>query len=86
MADTFSKKKRSGIMSKIRSSGTKPAAAEAAAYLYGLSREEADYVLGTFPIVKREDEARFDRYRTRDLVLAYIAAYAAGNLDAWVKG
>ena len=53
--------------------------------LYGLDREEADYVLSTFPIVKRQDEARFGRFRTCDLILAYIAAYNAGNLDAWVK-
>ena len=28
-------------------------------HLYGLSREDAEYVLGTFPIVRREDEAEF---------------------------
>ena len=54
--------------------------------LYGLGRDEAEYVLSTFPIVKRQDEAAFGRYRTRDLILAYIAAYNAGNLDALVKG
>jgi hypothetical protein len=53
--------------------------------LYGLDRDEADYVLSTFPIVKRQDEAAFGRYRSRDLILAYMAAYAAGNLDAWAK-
>lgn len=55
--------------------------------LYGLDREEADYALSTFPIVKRQDEAAFGgRYRTRDLILAYMNAYAAGNLDAWARG
>ena len=34
--------------------------------LYGLSREDADYILSTFPIVRREDEAAFGTYRTRD--------------------
>jgi hypothetical protein len=53
--------------------------------LYGLDRDEAAYVLSTFPIVQRQDEAAFGRYRTRDLILGYIAAYNAGNLDAWVK-
>ena len=31
-------------------------------HLYGLSREDAGYVLNTFPIVRREDEAAFGRY------------------------
>ena len=47
--------------------------------LYGLSREDAAYVLETFPIVRREDEAAFGSYRTRDLVLAYMNALAAGD-------
>ena len=53
-------------------------------HLYGLSREDADYVLGTFPIVRREDEAEFGRYRTRDLVLAYMSALAAGDTETVV--
>jgi len=43
-------------------------------------------VLSTFPIVRRHDEERFGRYRTRDLILAYYNAYAAGDMGAWVKG
>ena len=39
-------------------------------HLYGLSRDDAGYVMDTFPIVRREDMAAFGRYRTRDLVLA----------------
>ena len=53
-------------------------------HLYGLGREDADYVLGTFPIVRREDEARFGFYRTRDLVLAYMNALAAGDTETVV--
>ena len=53
-------------------------------HLYGLSREDADYVLGTFPIVRREDEAEFGSYRTRDLVLAYMSALAAGDTETVV--
>ena len=30
-------------------------------HLYGLSRDDADYILSTFPIVRREDEAAFGR-------------------------
>lgn len=47
--------------------------------LYGLSREEAAYVLDTFPIVREQDEARFGRYRTKELVLGYMNALAAGD-------
>ena len=53
-------------------------------HLYGLSREEADYVLGTFPIVRREDEAQSGSYRTRDLILAYMNALEAGDTETVV--
>jgi len=53
-------------------------------HLYGLGREDAAYILETFPIVKRHDEERFGRYRTRDLILHYWSAYAAGDMSAWV--
>ena len=39
-------------------------------HLYGLTREDAGYVMDTFPIVRREDEKEFGRYRTKALVLA----------------
>ena len=54
-------------------------------HLYGLSRDDADYILSTFPIVRREDEAEFGRYRTRDLILAYMNALAAGDTDTVVS-
>ena len=54
-------------------------------HLYGLSREDADYVLETFPIVRREDVARFGTYRTRDLILAYMNALAAGDTETVVS-
>ena len=53
-------------------------------HLYGLSREEASYVLDTFPIVRKQDEAAFGRYRTRDLILAYMSALAAGDTKTQV--
>jgi hypothetical protein len=34
-----------------------------------LSREELAYILETFPIVKRKDEAQYGEYRTKRLVL-----------------
>ena len=54
-------------------------------HLYGLSREDAGYVLDTFPIVRRQDEAQFGSYRTRDLILAYMNALAAGDMDIVVS-
>ena len=53
-------------------------------HLYGLGRDDAGYVLGTFPIVRRQDEAQFGRYRTRDLILAYMNALSAGDAETVV--
>ena len=55
-------------------------------HLYKLTRDEAGEIMDTFPIVKRQDEARHATFRTKELILAYYNAYAAGNMDAWVKG
>ena len=54
-------------------------------HLYGLDREDAEYVLGTFPIVRKQDEAAFGSYRTRDLVLAYMNALDAGDTETVVS-
>ena len=61
-------------------------------HLYGLSREDAGYVLNTFPIVRQKDEAAtvsehgtgFGYYHTRDLILAYMNALAAGDTETVV--
>ena len=53
-------------------------------HLYGLTKEDAEYVLDTFPIVRKEDEAAFGRYRTRDLILAYMNALSAGDTETQV--
>ena len=55
-------------------------------HLYGISREDADYILSTFPIIKREDEKEFKTYRTRDLVLGYMNALEAGDTESKVAG
>ncbi len=54
-------------------------------HLYGLSREDADYVLSTFPIVRRHDEDEFGKYRTRDMILAYMNALTAGDTTTRVQ-
>jgi hypothetical protein len=38
-------------------------------HLYGVSAEDTDYILETFPIVKRKDGTRFGEYRTKRLIL-----------------
>ena len=48
--------------------------------LSGLIREDAGYVMGTFPMVWRQDEAAFGGYRTRDMALAYINALSAEDV------
>lgn len=49
-------------------------------HLYGLSRDDAAYILGTFPIVREHDEKAHGRYLTKELILAYMNAVAAGDL------
>ncbi|MFF0468301.1 Eco57I restriction-modification methylase domain-containing protein [Micromonospora zamorensis] len=39
-------------------------------HLYGISRDDVDYIMETFPIVKRKDEAKYGTYRTKELILA----------------
>jgi hypothetical protein len=51
-------------------------------HLYGLAREEVDYVMDTFPIVRRRDEQRHGEYRTKHLILdRYDAMARAGGAD-----
>ena len=51
-------------------------------HLYGLGRDDAAYILSTFPIIQRQDQAAFNRYRTKDLILAYMNALAAGDVTS----
>ena len=53
--------------------------------LYGIPRVDAGYVLQTFPVVRRVEEAKFGRCQTRDLVLAYMSALAAGDTQSRVR-
>ena len=48
-------------------------------HLYGLTRDAAAYILSTFPIIQRHDQAQFGHYRTKALILAYMNALAAGD-------
>ena len=45
-------------------------------HLYGISRDDAAYVLDTFPIVRRKDEQQTGEYRTRRIILEIYDAMA----------
>jgi hypothetical protein len=38
-------------------------------HLYGIVYDDVDYIMETFPIVKRKDEAEFGEYRTKRVIL-----------------
>jgi hypothetical protein len=37
-------------------------------HLYGIPRDDADYIMDTFPIVKRKDQDHFGEYRTKRVI------------------
>ena len=45
-------------------------------HLYGIERDDLDYIMETFPIVKRKDEQRYGSFRTKELILAVYDAMA----------
>jgi hypothetical protein len=53
-------------------------------HLYGLSRDDTDYVMGTFPIVRKHDEKAHGEYRTKRVILeiydAMAEAMRSGNV------
>lgn len=53
--------------------------------LYGISEKDASYIMDTFPIVLRHDNAAFGAYRTKDLILSYMRAVKADDLDSIVN-
>jgi hypothetical protein len=38
-------------------------------HLYGIERDDVDYILDTFPIVRRKDEDEYGEYRTKRVIL-----------------
>ncbi|TBR09880.1 MAG: hypothetical protein EPO47_04860 [Rugosibacter sp.] len=47
--------------------------------LYGINRDDAAYILDTFPIVREQDEKAHGRYLAKELILAYMNVVAAGD-------
>ncbi len=50
-------------------------------HLYGIARDDVDYILETFPIVKRNDEKRWGEYRTKRVILELFDAMAGAVPD-----
>lgn len=46
-------------------------------HLYAVSRDDADYIMETFPIVKRKDDVSYGTYRTKDTILSMYDQLAA---------
>ena len=38
-------------------------------HLYGIDRDDVDYIMETFPVVKKRDEQRYGTFRTKELIL-----------------
>ncbi len=53
--------------------------------LYGIEREDVDYIMETFPIIKKQDKEKYGKYLRKHLILEYYNAYKSGNFDAKVK-
>lgn len=45
-------------------------------HLYGIERDDVDYIMDTFPIVRRKDETAHGEYRTKRLILERYDALA----------
>ena len=45
-------------------------------HLYGIERADVDYIMETFPIVKRKEIAEHGEYRTKRLILEIYDAMA----------
>ena len=45
-------------------------------HLYGISREDVDYIMDTFRVVRRKDQQRFGEHRTKRVILEIYDAMA----------
>ena len=44
-------------------------------HLYGINRDDADYILDTFPVVRKKDEAAHGEYRTKRVILRFTTSW-----------
>src|SRR5690606_13645348 len=47
-------------------------------HLYGIARDDVAYIMDTFPIVRRKDEAAHGEYRTKRVILEIYDEMAEG--------
>jgi hypothetical protein len=45
-------------------------------HLYGIGRDDVEYIMETFPTVKQRDERRHGEYRTKKMILEVYDAMA----------
>jgi hypothetical protein len=50
-------------------------------HVYGIERDDVDYILDTFPIVRRKDEKSYGEYRTKRTILEVYDAMACGTYE-----
>lgn len=50
-------------------------------HLYGIGRDDVDYIMDTFPIVRRKDEAAHGTYRTKEAILQVYDQLGQLGLD-----
>ncbi len=48
-------------------------------HLYGITRDSVDYIMDTFPILRRKDEQRYEEYITKRLILEIYDAMAEAH-------
>lgn len=41
-------------------------------YMYGVDMEDASFMLDSFPVIRRKDEASHGRFRTKEVILAFL--------------
>ena len=51
-------------------------------HLYGLSEDDADYILDQFPVLEKNERKQFGRYLTKHLVLGHYRALQQGDTTA----
>ena len=50
-------------------------------HLYGIDRDDVDYIMETFSVVKKRDEQRYGAFRTKELILEIYDAMAEAALS-----
>jgi hypothetical protein len=48
-------------------------------HLYGMSEAEVDYIMETFPVVKKVDVRQFGAFRTKHEILELFRSYGDGQ-------